>query len=92
VVKTPIAFCVLKPAQGNTFSKFLKGVKFPNGFAANLRRYITANGSKVQGCIKTHSCHVLLQRIITAGLTRLVRPDVYETVAELGNFFWELCS
>ena len=41
--------------------------------------------------MKTHSFHVLLQRIILAGLRGLVRPDLYEAVAELGNFFWELC-
>ena len=42
--------------------------------------------------MKTHSCQVLLQRIIPAGLRGLARPNVYEAVAELGNFFRELCS
>jgi len=42
--------------------------------------------------MKTHSCHVLLQRIIPAGLREVVRPDLYEAVAEIGNFFRELCS
>ena len=49
VVKTPPAFYVLKAAQRSTFCKFLKGVKFLDGFTANLGRYITPNGSKVQG-------------------------------------------
>ena len=48
-VKTPPAFYILKPAQRNIFIKFLKGVKFLDGFTANLGRYITPNGSKVQG-------------------------------------------
>ena len=42
--------------------------------------------------MKTHSFHVLLQRIILAGLRGLVRPDLYEAVSKLGNFFRELCS
>ena len=42
--------------------------------------------------MKTHSCHVLLQRIIPAGVRGLVHPGQYEAVAELGNFFRELCS
>ncbi|XP_066316172.1 uncharacterized protein [Miscanthus floridulus] len=50
------------------------------------------DGSKVQGKLKTHSCHILLQRIIPASLRGLVRKDVYEAVAELGTFFRELCS
>ena len=92
VVKTPPAWYVLKPAQRITFCKYLRGVKFPDGFAANLGSYITADGSKVQGRMKTHSCLVLLKRIIPAGLRGLVRPDLYEAVPKLGNFFWELCS
>ena len=74
VVKTPPATYVLKTAQRSIFCKFLKGVKFPDGFADNLGSYITADGSKVQGWIKTHSCQVLLQRIIPAGLTGLCAP------------------
>ena len=92
MVKTPPAWYVLKPAQRIIFCKYLRGVKFSDGFAANLGSYITADGSKVQGRMKTHSCHVLLQRIIPAGLKGLVHRDVYEAVAELGNFFRELCS
>jgi hypothetical protein len=41
----------------------------------------------VVGKLKTHSCHILLQRIIPAGLRGLVPKDVYEAIAELGTFF-----
>ena len=54
VVKTPPAFYVLKAAQRSTFCKFLKGVKFPDGFAANLESYITTDGSNVQGQMKSY--------------------------------------
>ena len=30
--------------------------------------------------------------MLTAGLRELVCPDLYEAVAEIGNFFRELCS
>jgi len=33
--------------------------------------------------MKTHSCHALLQRIILAGLRRLVQADVYEAVIDV---------
>jgi hypothetical protein len=46
----------------------------------------------VVGKLKTHSCHILLQRIIPAGLRGLVPKDVYEAIAELETFFRELCS
>ena len=78
--------------QRKQFCKFLKGIKFPDGYASNLARYISDDGSKVQEKLKTHSCHKLLQRIIPAALRGLVRKDIYEAVAELDNFFRELCS
>ena len=53
VVKIPPALYVLKVAQQSTFCKFLKGVKFPDGFAANLGSSIIVDGSKVQGRMKT---------------------------------------
>ena len=42
------------------FCKFLKGVKFLDGYAVNLAKSITADGTKVVGKLKTHTCHVLL--------------------------------
>ncbi|XP_066347783.1 uncharacterized protein [Miscanthus floridulus] len=91
-VTAPPTPYVLGKDQKIKFCKFLKGIKFPDGYAANLARYISEDGSKVQGKLKTHSCHILLQRIIHVGLRGLVRKDVYEAVAELGTFFRELCS
>ena len=90
--RAPPAPYVLGKDQKVEFCKFLKGIKFPDGFADNLARYISEDGSKVVGKLKTHSCHILLQRIIAAGLRGLVRKDVYEAIAELGTFFRELCS
>ena len=69
------------------FCKFLKGVKFLDGYAANLAKSISADGAKVVGKLKMHTCHVLLQRIIPAGLRGFVPKDVYEAILELGNFF-----
>jgi len=74
------------------FCKFLKHVKFLDGYAANLAKSISVYGTKVVGKLKTHTCHVLLQRIILVGLRGFVPKDVYEAVSELGNFFWQLCS
>jgi hypothetical protein len=91
-VSAPPAPYVLGKDQKIAFCKFLKGIKFPDGYAANLSNYISADGSRLVGKLKTHSCHILLQRIIPAGLRGLVGKDVYEAVAELGTFFRELCS
>ena len=46
-VIAPPAPYVLGKDQKIAFCKFLKGIKFPDGYAANLGRYITADGSKI---------------------------------------------
>jgi hypothetical protein len=48
-------------------------------------------GGSMHG-LKTHDYHILLQRILPAGLRGLVRKDVYEVIAELGRFFSQLRS
>ena len=63
---------------------------FPHGFASNPERRVSADGNKVQG-FKTHDCHILLQRVLPV-IRGLGRPDLYRAVAELGQFFRELCS
>ena len=72
------------------FCKFLKGVKFPDGYAANLVKSISVDGTKVVGKLKPHTCHVLL--IIPIGLRGFIPKDIYIVVSELENFFRQLCS
>ena len=79
------------PDNRKKFHKFLNGVKFLDGYAANLAISISVDGTKIVGKLKTHTCHVLLQRIILVGLRGLVPKQVYEAVSELRNFF-RLCS
>ena len=98
-VRKPKACYVLAKEKRIELCNFLKSIKFPHGYAANLAKRISSDGSKVQG-LKTHDCHVLLQRILPAGLRGFVEKkpvlgicgELYETIAELGKFFRELCS
>lgn len=81
----------LSKEQKVAFCNFLREVKFPDGYASSISRCLNADGSKVQG-LKTHDCHILLQTILPAALRGFVDKDIYEAVAELGNFFKRLCS
>jgi hypothetical protein len=87
----PVARYALSKDQKEAFCKFLQEVKFPDGFASNISRCINADGTKVQG-LKTHDCHILLQRIFPAAMRGVLDKDIYEAIAELGRFFRELCS
>jgi len=59
-LKLPEAHYVMTEKHRAKFCKFLKGAKFLDGYAANLAKSISADGTKVVGKLKTHTCHVLL--------------------------------
>ncbi|XP_066354558.1 uncharacterized protein [Miscanthus floridulus] len=90
-VSMPAAWYAMEKEERTAFCGFMKSIRFPYGYASNLTRCISADGSKVQG-LKTHDCHILLQRILPTDLRGLVHKDIYEAVVELGKFFQELCS
>ena len=46
--------------------------------------------SKLSG-MKSHDCHVLLQRLLPVGIRSLLPREVTMAIAELGNFFERLC-
>ena len=87
----PHARYTLSVGKKKAFCDFIREVKFPDGFASNISRCVNAEGTKVQG-LKTHDCHILLQRILPAAMRGLLDNDIYEAIAELGKFFKELCS
>ncbi|WVZ93355.1 hypothetical protein U9M48_039342, partial [Paspalum notatum var. saurae] len=87
----PHACYTMTNDQRDEFCKFLRTVKFPDGYAANLARCVDMDGHKVQH-LKTHDCHILLQRILPVALRGLIREDIYKAICELGNFFKQLCS
>ncbi|WVZ56366.1 LOW QUALITY PROTEIN: hypothetical protein U9M48_006912, partial [Paspalum notatum var. saurae] len=87
----PHACYTMTNDQRVEFCKFLKDVKFPDGYAANLARCVDMDGHKVQH-LKTHDCHILLQRVLPAALRGLTRKDIYEVISELAETPIILCK
>ncbi|XP_031120950.1 uncharacterized protein LOC116024191 [Ipomoea triloba] len=71
------------------FAEFLKSVKFPDGYASNITRCVNADG-KLMG-LKSHDCHVLLQRVLPVGVRGSLEKEVTTVLSELGDFFRKLC-
>ena len=87
----PKARYTLSKSKKIEFCNFLKEAKFLDGYASNIQRCLNADSIKWQG-LKTHDSHILLQRIIPAGLRGLLDDDIYQTLAKFSKFFRELCS
>ena len=73
------------------FCKFLKSLKFPEGYISNISRCVSINEGKILS-LKSHDCHVLLQRLIPIGICALLRKDVCIVLVKLCKLFQDLCA
>ena len=69
----------------------MKSVKYPDGYAANISKLVNTRNGRLTG-LKSHDCHVLIQRILPIGMRGYVDKEISTTLFELGNFFQDLCS
>ncbi|KAL3637841.1 hypothetical protein CASFOL_018289 [Castilleja foliolosa] len=86
----PPASYVMTTKERRDFCDFIRSVKFPDGYASNIARCVTSNDQKLSG-MKSHDCHVILQRILPVGIRGSVTKEVREVLTELGHFFQNLC-
>ena len=89
-VKPPAPWTLVKEKK-KQLCRYLAKIRFPDGYCANWERCVDIDGGKVTG-MKTHDCHILLQRVLPAGLRGIAGKEMYEAIAELGRFFRELCA
>ncbi|KAL5560927.1 hypothetical protein UlMin_030674 [Ulmus minor] len=90
---------LMKPAADYTFSeanrrkfcRFIRSVKFPDGFASNMSKKVAQNDSRLLG-LKSHDCHVIMQRLLPVGCRSLVTKNIWSTIVEFCTFFKQLCA
>ncbi|XP_060974565.1 uncharacterized protein LOC133039673 [Cannabis sativa] len=87
----PQACYTLPLVDRRKFCTWLGSVKFPDGYAANISRNVNISEGKIIG-LKSHDCHVLLQRLLPVGLRPYVKKDVILAISELSLFFRKLCA
>ncbi|XP_060966714.1 uncharacterized protein LOC133035059 [Cannabis sativa] len=89
--KKPPASYTLSVQERIEFADFMKSVRFPDGFAANLDKNVNVDTGKISG-LKSHDCHVLLQRLLPAGIRKFLKKEIRDTIIELCVYFKQLCS
>ncbi|XP_028116992.1 uncharacterized protein LOC114314735 [Camellia sinensis] len=67
------------------FFEFLKSVKYPDGYVANISRSVNAKNGRLTG-LKSHDCHVLIQRILPIGMRGYVDKEISIALFELAFF------
>ncbi|CAL5403721.1 unnamed protein product [Camellia sinensis] len=85
----PPALYTLSVKEREGFCDFLKSMKYPDGYAANISNCVTAQAGKLSS-LKSHDSHVLIQRLLPIGMRGYLNKEIGTTLFELGNFFKQL--
>ncbi|KAI5352881.1 hypothetical protein L3X38_005773 [Prunus dulcis] len=86
-----LAFFSMKPNDKKEFLKFVSSVKFFDGYASNIARCVNVDGGKFTG-LKSHDCHVFMQRLLPVGIRHLLPEDVVNPIMLLSIFFSQLTA
>ncbi|XP_050227785.1 uncharacterized protein LOC126677281 [Mercurialis annua] len=87
----PKAMYALDRDSKRVLLEWIQKIKFPDGYASNLSKCVDLNGLKMHG-MKSHDCHVFMQRLLPIALRELLSKNVWEPLTELSIFFKELTS
>ncbi|CAL9016729.1 unnamed protein product [Prunus brigantina] len=79
-----LAFFSMKPNDKKEFLKFVSTVKFLDGYVAPGREICARNR------LKSHDCHVFMQRLLPVGIRHLLPEDVVKPIILLSRFFSQL--
>ncbi|XP_055960094.1 uncharacterized protein LOC126661596 [Mercurialis annua] len=69
--------------------EWVKELKFPDGHVSNLGRCVDLKKLKMNG-MKSHDCHVFMQRLLPIAFREFLHPSVWEPITELSIFFKDL--
>jgi hypothetical protein len=73
--KKPHAPFSIKPKRKKQLMKWLKNLKFPDGYAAGFRRYVNLKTGKFSG-LKSHDYHIIMERLLPVMFRGFVKNDV----------------
>lgn len=89
--KYPKASYTLDKEGKEQLCSWIKKLKFPDGYMSNLARCIDMSGTKLYK-MKSHDCHVFMQRLIPIAFRELLPANVWQPLTELSIFFKDLTS
>ncbi|CAN6679884.1 unnamed protein product [Malus baccata var. baccata] len=84
-------FFTVKSNGKKEFFNFISSVKFPDGYAFNISCCVNVKGCKFSN-MKSHDCHVILQRLLSIGIRHLLPLDVVKPIVLLSRFFSQLTA
>ncbi|XP_039831366.1 uncharacterized protein LOC120692187 isoform X2 [Panicum virgatum] len=87
----PPAPYTMSPDERKLFCQVLKGVKFPDGYASDIRHNVHVNERKIFG-LNSHESHIILQHLLPLAVRKILPEIVSAGVIRISNFFKKLSS
>ena len=84
--KFPKSYYSLDKDGKEALCKWLKELRFPDGYASNMGRCVDMKKHKLFG-MKSHDCHVFMQRLIPVAFRELLPGNVWQVLTEISLFF-----
>jgi hypothetical protein len=66
-------------------------IKFPNGYAAGLKRAVNLKTGKLSG-LESHDFHILMERIIPVMFCGYMPDAMWQAIAKLSYFYMQICA
>jgi hypothetical protein len=85
----PRASYCLKPAERKEILKWLKKLKFPDRYAANIKRAVNVSTDKLNG-LKSHDYHIIIERLLPVMLRDYFDIDLWNMFIEFSYFYRQL--
>ncbi|KAL0392831.1 UNVERIFIED_CONTAM: hypothetical protein Sradi_2505900 [Sesamum radiatum] len=77
----PKAVYTLGKDQKRRVCEWIRDLKFPDGYASNLARYVDMMELRMHG-MKSHDCHVFMQKLISIAFSEMLSEHVWRALTE----------
>ena len=87
----PQAPYCLKREDKKQILKWLQTLKFPDHYAANIKRAVNVSIGKLNG-LKSHDYHILMERLLPVIFRGYFDDELWKLFAKLSYFYRQLCA
>jgi hypothetical protein len=87
----PRAPYCLKTKDRKQIFLWLKTLKFPDRYAANIKRAVSVAKGKLNG-LKSHDYHIIMERLLPVMFRGYLDDEVWRMLAELSYFYRQICA
>ena len=86
-----MSFYCLKSEERKQIFRWLKKLKFPDRYAANIKRVVNIDTGKLNG-LKSHDYHIIIERLVAVMFRGYLTADLWKMLAELSYFYRQICA